>query len=173
MLLQKKGWGLHLKVVHRKREREGEISFFLHFMKRKDIVNDCHTCPCMGIMREEIKKRRKGKMYNEIKKNGRWSINRNSPDWLTTHAYSNIFFSRSCIDAYAWWDKNMLTINQSIHILCFSLFFSCYLLPNTRLLSFHYTDVFLENIDLSYSTFKSHYSWQSSADYRMIDTYIE
>jgi hypothetical protein len=37
-------------------------------MKRKDIVNGCHTCPCMGIIREEIEKR-EGKMHIEVKKN--------------------------------------------------------------------------------------------------------
>jgi negative regulator of genetic competence, sporulation and motility len=61
----------HLKVVHRERDREREEvkhRFFLHFMKRKDIVNGCHTCPCMGIIREEIEKR-EGKMHIEVKKN--------------------------------------------------------------------------------------------------------
>jgi hypothetical protein len=59
----------------------------------------------MGIMREEIQKKKwEGKMYNEIKKIGRWSTKRNTPDWL--HTLWVMIFSRSCTDAYAWWDKN-------------------------------------------------------------------
>lgn len=68
MPVQKKGWGFHLKVVHRERERKKRereksrrsIISFLHFVKRKDTIYGCHICPCMGIMREEMQKKTKG-----------------------------------------------------------------------------------------------------------------
>jgi len=62
---------LHLKVVHRKKERNGgcETSSFF-FVSRKDIVHDCHACSYTSFTREngakkKLMKRKKRKMHNE------------------------------------------------------------------------------------------------------------
>lgn len=92
-------WRLYIEKKEREKAREREqsrrsIISFLHFVKRKDIIYGCHICPCMGIMREEMqKKKRKERMHNESKKKlARWSTMRNTPDSRHT-LWVIIFFS--------------------------------------------------------------------------------
>jgi hypothetical protein len=62
-------------------------------------------------------------MRNEIKKNGRWPIKRNTPDWLYVRAVMT-FFARLRVDAFMWCDQNMLSTYRSGHILFFFLLYT-------------------------------------------------